>query len=317
MIPSQDIEERAAYWLMRREEPDWSELEEAEFQAWMNRSAFEKAAFWRLEYGYSQADRLTALATSTRPRRWTMFRNAGSWAIAATVAAVLVISIATFRALTPVPLPEQLKFATAFGQTGKLKLPDGTLAELNAGTKMRVLDTPEERLLWLDQGEIYLDVAHERHRPFIVHAGANKITVMGTKFVVAHENRKVITGVVEGRVRVGRNDGDGSLTLTRGDLAISGGKSTLVRSGQLDRIESAIAWRRGMVIFGNTPLAEAAALFNRYNRKPLLITDPATAKIEIGGSFRLDGSEEFARLLEQGYGLKVHVSEHRIEISKQ
>ena len=44
-----EIEDVAAGWLIRREEPGWTDQDEAEFAAWMERSMAHKAAYWRLE----------------------------------------------------------------------------------------------------------------------------------------------------------------------------------------------------------------------------------------------------------------------------
>ncbi len=55
------IEAVAARWLMRREEAGWSDADEREFQSWLDARMEHKAAFWRLEYAWSEADRIRAL----------------------------------------------------------------------------------------------------------------------------------------------------------------------------------------------------------------------------------------------------------------
>ncbi|TSB01580.1 FecR family protein [Sphingorhabdus contaminans] len=59
------IEQQAAVWLMRREEPDWSPEQEAEFAAWMDAGMAHKAAYWRLEHAWRQADRIAALGLTS------------------------------------------------------------------------------------------------------------------------------------------------------------------------------------------------------------------------------------------------------------
>lgn len=56
------IEELAGRWLARRDGPQWSERDEAEFQAWLEQSTAHTVAFVRLEAAWKQAKRLKALS---------------------------------------------------------------------------------------------------------------------------------------------------------------------------------------------------------------------------------------------------------------
>jgi len=55
MTRAQDIEAKAAEWLMRREQPRWSEADQAALAGWLEKSIAHKAAFWRLEHTCSLA----------------------------------------------------------------------------------------------------------------------------------------------------------------------------------------------------------------------------------------------------------------------
>src|SRR3546814_9246410 len=46
---------------MRCGGPDWSEDEQAEFEAWLEESMAHKAASWRADHGWRQADRIRSL----------------------------------------------------------------------------------------------------------------------------------------------------------------------------------------------------------------------------------------------------------------
>ena len=61
MSSTRAIEADAARWLVRREEAGWSDADEQAFQAWIEESLAHKAAYWRLEYAWRQADRIRAL----------------------------------------------------------------------------------------------------------------------------------------------------------------------------------------------------------------------------------------------------------------
>ena len=63
-------------------------------------------------------------------------------------------------------------------------------------------------------------------------------------------------------------------------------------------------------------LAQAAGEFNRYNRRQLVIADPALSGMVIGGSFAPENVDGFARLLQQGFGLRVDNRDDKIIISR-
>ena len=59
-----DIEQDAAQWLIRREDGNWSDNDQALLDAWLEQSMAHKAAFWRLEHGWRAADRVRARLNS-------------------------------------------------------------------------------------------------------------------------------------------------------------------------------------------------------------------------------------------------------------
>jgi transmembrane sensor len=94
MTRSQDIEAKAAEWLMRREQPLWSQADQAALDRWLDESMSHKAAFWRLEHAWQIADRMGALSArdiAPRPRR--VGRHL-KWWHAGALAASLLLAIA-------------------------------------------------------------------------------------------------------------------------------------------------------------------------------------------------------------------------------
>lgn len=329
MSRQKDIEHAAATWAMRRQEPGWSAAEQHELDRWLEASVAHKAALWRLEYGYSQLDRLSVLAGSDNPRsppptaRWRSAWRAASrpmkaWPhsmfMAVSLAVIFVVGYSLI--IAPMQSAEVIQGTTKFGQIGALRLPDGSHIDLNTNTDMRIAQSPTERALWLDKGEAYFEIAHERKRPFVIHAGPSTITVLGTKFVVRRNDSTVTVSVVDGLVRLTPATGvnSGSATIARGDIAIVDGNSMRITANELDQIKRGMAWRYGKVVFDDTRLADAAAQFNRYNVRRLIVAGKA-ADLRIGGSFRLGNADGFARLLERVYGLQVTFSENAINVS--
>ena len=86
----------------------------------------------------------------------------------------------------------------------------------------------------------------------------------------------------------------------------------LVRSVPVADAERYLEWREGFLTFDDTSLAEAAAEFNRFNARKLELADATVAGLRVGGNFRWSNAEGFARLLEQGFPVRVERHPERI-----
>lgn len=316
------IEDRALDWLIRRNAPDWTEEEQVELDVWLDESMAHKAAFWRADHLWQQADRIRSLgidsderADNNKPRRrW--------WpaAIAASLIAAVGLGGLSLKPMLfeqPAPQIQQVRFNTPVGGRRLVPLVDGSKVELNTQTVLRTAVSRHKREVWLDSGEAFFEVAHREGEPFVVHAGRQTITVLGTKFSVRRDRDRVTVNVLEGRVRV--DDGQGvsahAAIITAGDTAISRGASTLIATKSEERVADALAWRDGMLTFDQAPLSDVAAEFNRYNRTRLVVTDPAAGQIPIGGSFQASSVDSFTRLLRDAYGLKIEHDDGTVKIS--
>jgi transmembrane sensor len=327
MTRSQDIEAKAAEWLMRREQPQWSRTDQAALDGWLDESMSHKAAFWRLEHAWQMADRIGALSArdiAIRPRRMSspMKWWQAKWWQTGALAASLLLAIA-FIGLhsrpTLSPPPSVDTFDTGIGGHRIVPLLDGSRIELNTATILRTMISKKRRDVWLDRGEAFFEVAHSEGSAFVVHAGPRLITVVGTEFSVRRDGDKVTVAVVKGRVRVeDTTPGESRATITAapGDVAIGLGSSTMVVSKPVTAVEDTLTWREGRLVFDGSSLAQVADDFNRYNRQQLLISDPSVAAIRISGTFRASNVEAFVRLLKEAYGLKVEsTADGKLKIS--
>lgn len=322
MSRAEKADDAAAGWVIRRENGDWSEIDQAAFDAWLSASDGNRAAYWRLKHSWKEADRIGALgieAASAGPVR----RFARYWvpaALAASLVAAIWISSAPPNWGLSAPKPAVATYEARVGERKNIALADGSRVELNTRSAIRATLVSGRREVWLDNGEAYFEVRHDPQRPFIVHAGARTVTVLGTKFSVRRDGEDVSVSVVEGRVRIDELSDAGArpastTTITGGMSAISDGRSTLVTPRSDERVESALAWRDGMLSFDQATLADAAAEFSRYHRRPIIVTDAGAAGIRIGGTFQASNVEAFARLLRDAYGLHVEIAPDAIKIS--
>jgi transmembrane sensor len=314
---TEPVEQRAALFLLSREDPDWSPQQEDEFETWLAVSDRHKAVFWRLEQGWRAADRVTAIGIAPLPTPLlkTVIRIFMWPAVAAIAASLLIVVSAGIMVEDPqVPRYEQF---TTLGQRRTLSFQDGSKIELNAYSQVHVAMNGRSRLVTLDRGEAFFDVRHDEQRPFVVQAGGHQVTDLGTEFVVRRNDDGIMTAVLEGEVELApsKKTVRAAHRMKQGDWAVVRGSALYVHPRDLYQVEAMLGWRKGLIIFNHARLAEAARDFNRYNDVKLVIADPAVAAIRIDGAFKTGNIDGFSRLMRDAYGLRVEKQGTRIILS--
>jgi transmembrane sensor len=306
---AQDIRHAAASWLERSQRPDWSQADQAALDEWLALSLSHRTAYWRVKDAWLRTDRLRALGHPMRSEVVTEKRSRMPLLLgfAAGLAAVAVIGIGVAAYISGSGIRT---YATDIGGRELVTFADGTKIELNTNTAIRARMTTAEREIWLTRGEAYFEVKHDPAHPFVVYAGSRRVTDLGTEFLMRRETGKLKVALLSGRVRIG--GGDRSTLLKPGDEATATAHSLTVKHTGTGTLENETAWRRGMVAFKYTPLAEAVAEFNRYNREKMIVADPAVAAMTIYGTFPTDDVEAFVDVAR--HVLKLHVAHKGGEI---
>ena len=238
------------------------------------------------------------------------------WAGAALAATVLVCGALAAWGWNTYAAVETASYASAAGQLRELRLSDGSRATLSGDSRIDVAMSRGERRIVLARGEAFFEAAKDRQRPFVVDADARRVVAVGTRFAVRRDGPDLHVVVTEGVVRLESESSQGqppapTALLPAGSSAHATRSGVLVRAGTVAEAERALDWRSGFLYFDDTPLAEAAAEFNRYSGRTVLMGDDATAALRIGGNFRWSNVDGFVRLLEQGFDVR---AERRGEI---
>jgi transmembrane sensor len=309
---------RAAAWLERREAKGWSAEDHRALEAWLEEAEENCAAFWRLEAAWNQAQRLAALHTvsdmrgsAQRSNFWSIFIRS-----VATIAFFVALGIGTKYVL---PLSRGEQYTTPVGGREVLTLADGSQVELNTDTAIRVDLQSAKRTVTLIRGEAFFQVQHDVARPFVVIAGEQRITDLGTKFLVRERDDGVEVALLEGRAHVEGTNASvhpQSAILTPGDVVMAT-SSTMVLMKKSDvQLRNAAAWRKGVLVFDHTTLAAAADEFNRYNQTKLIIADSRAGRRILGGTFPTNDIADFTRLVAAVLDLRVERRGGQILISR-
>lgn len=322
------IEQHAARWLARRDAAAWGAAQQAALDAWLGEDTAHRVAFLRLDAAWRAAARLRPLAAvaSQRPvperGAWAhspyfaspiaapdvdpadpvrTVRTPKRWLLLATVAASLLVVLVAgglwWREATRVELGS---WRTPLGVSKAVHLADGSTATLASDTELRTALSRHERDLYLARGEAFFDVAHDPSRPFVVHVDHYRVIAVGTRFDVRRDTDGLRVVVTRGLVRLQSTQSPGlaATALPAGSVASVTGDSIAVQQVPLNEARDELTWRRGYVVFHETPLAQAVDAFNRFNGRRIVIADPSLDNLKVGGNFRLDNSAAFVRLLQ-------------------
>lgn len=154
--------------------------------------------------------------------------------------------------------------ATPKGGQYKIRLPDGTIAFLNAATTLRYpVSFGSDRTVELT-GEAYFEVVKDAARPFIVRLKDQAfVEVKGTQFnVTAYpEEGAVTTTLLEGRVVM--HSSRSSATLVPGEQAALFGGRELVTTKVRDA-HDASAWKDGLFKFRDATIDEIMLQVGRW-----------------------------------------------------
>lgn len=296
--------EAAAAWRMRIQTNPACE-HEPEFLAWqadpLNRVAMnDTQEAWHAFDGHGAAPEVMALkrdalarAHRAASRRWV---PRPGWAQA--MAASVLIAIALGAGVI-VLLRQPTTYSTEIGERRVVTLDDGSHLSLDSDTEVHVRYSRDTRELALERGRARFDVTHDSARPFVVTAGSQTITAVGTSFDVERIGTEVLVTLLEGHVVVSPAIIH-SLPLAEpvvkptpvSPLPVSLAAGQRLVAARDDHpvitetnLQTAAAWESGTLVFNDEAIIAAVARVNRYATKPIIV-DPSVEGLRISGVFK-------------------------------
>ena len=185
-------------------------------------------------------------------------------------------------------------------------------------SSLRIAPGPNPRMAWLDKGEAYFRIQHDSARPFVLMVQGRRLVDLGTEFLVKAEPKRLEVALVAGRAQLDSpNDPTQEpAVLTPGDVAIATANAISVTAKSTKALSDELSWRQGVLVFKYTTLADAAAEFNRYNYKKIVIADPKIAQLTIVGTFPSNDVSAFTDAAQAIFGLKIRNTDGEIDITR-
>lgn len=304
----QSIHEAAEKWLARRAGQS-DPASDRDFALWIDADPRHRIAYDRIKRDWQ----LGTLLQERRVGQNRSLHRAPIWMrqkmhiAAAGLGAAILLGVASVGLLRPggpftiSTAAQAAVYETALGEIRTISLADGSTVILDTASRLRVQFSGSERRLDLDRGRARFQVAEDQKRVFRVRVAGSEIVAHGTMFDVSLISADPLVTVLVGSVELHRpNAGGETRMLVPGQsVAIDGHMAGQALSAAEAR------WVSGMLALDATPLAEAIAAINRYNRIQIRLAEPFSMPLRVTGAFRVRDPEGFARAVATSFHLKL------------
>lgn len=305
--------DEALDWVVRLKAGEPTRNDLAELQRWRRRSAAHEEAFrnaarlWRVASVAAQelADEQCAggIVSSPPPRSAPTRRAASRRAI---LGGALAASVAGYVVVQPPfglwPSLGELSadHRTGKGERRKVALADDVSLELNTQTSVAVSSAHDALQIELISGEAFVAADRPPAKPLIILAEHGRITAAGARLNARCIDGTVSVTCLEGAVEVQKNER--SVRLRKGEQ-VSYSVAGIARSVAIDPSQVS-AWRSGLLIFRDVPLAEVVDEVNRYRPGKIIITNADLKRRVVDGIFRLDRLENLVAQVQHLFGAR-------------
>jgi ferric-dicitrate binding protein FerR (iron transport regulator) len=198
-------------------------------------------------------------------------------------------------------------------------LPDGTEVFLNSNTRINYAKKFDRNLREVTlSGEAFFEVAHDKSRPFIIHADQADIRVVGTSFNIDARDKDqgvevyVSTGVVE---LYQPDNTSNHVLLHPGDMGT-------IRRNQIvskkSENENPIAWKTGNMDFQDTRLSEAVRILNEIYRVNIVCRESELDTTQTNGTYHYpeESLDQILTIICKQNHLKIEKSDNNIYLTR-
>jgi transmembrane sensor len=320
----QSASEQAANWYLRLTDcaPVEKAALQAEFQKWLDADVGNVEVFARVSATWDDIGRHAAAPEMMALRQSALedVRGAAAvryrmspraWRFIAAAAALAVMILSGVWVVSQ-KLSSGVAYATSVGERRTIALPDGSQVDIDAKSEIQVQFGREIRLVRLDHGRAFFQVAKDSTRPFIVEAAGRQVVATGTAFDVELMDRRMQVNLVEGHVVVRSAApvepyeplaAENTAQLSPGEqLTVVGSHaSPLVRQAN---VANATSWRHGRLVFDDEPLSVAVARVQRYAQVQIVLADDSLKSLKVSGVFNEGDVTAFVGALKRYFAIQ-------------
>lgn len=215
------------------------------------------------------------------------------------------------------PVPGMLMVKAPVQNRKYILLADGSRVILHQGSSLSYPPAfnGDKREVYLS-GEGYFDIRHDDRKPFIVHTGNIKTTVLGTAFNISayKDQSNIIVTVARGKVRVDDSRHAIGIITPNQQIMVD------AQSGQAKKLTvdaTAITeWKRKDLVFDDIPLGEAALALEMQFNVSIVFDESSLKTSRITASFiNNEPLEQILKVITRINKMKYAVKDSQVTIS--
>ncbi|MGF2881232.1 FecR domain-containing protein [Acinetobacter johnsonii] len=202
-----------------------------------------------------------------------------------TVFSFMALSCLGYLSFTYIPFAYYFAdYKTATSEVKNIVLEDGSMLTLAPKSAIKVDYTTGQRRIELIQGDIYVDVAKNPARPFIVHTKQADYQALGTRFIINQYTDTSALNMLHSRVQASAN-----LTAQTKPLIVSEGQRIQVDAHGLRKIEAFDAqmlktsWHMQQIQANELALPDLLNRLNAYHTGYMIFNEKELSQIKITG----------------------------------
>ena len=300
---------QAAEWLVLLSSDQANPQTQRDYQAWCAQSAAHQAAAMRMQ---GMVDKLKDLKNSAPQQASTqIIEQALSEPVQFKFVPKLPILVTVFCTLLLVGLiytllPSQYWLAdrrSSYDTWRSDRLADQSLIDISGHSAYNIDFDAKQRRLELIDGNIWVDVAKDAKRPFIIETEFAQIQALGTRFIVHQSEDYTILSMLHSKVR---------LTIGAVHLDVSAGQQVVVdRKGiyavqQIDPVVVEQAWAKRQLAVENMPLDQVLSILDSYQQGYAFYSQTQMASLKVTAILPLDRDADRSYLLSQSLPIAIH-----------
>lgn len=205
-----------------------------------------------------------------------------------------------------------------FGEKITTKLPDGTLVNLNSGSRITYPsefngDVREVAL----EGEAFFDVTRNPEKPFFVKMNGDEVKVLGTSFNIRSypEDHTVSVAVATGKVLYSSPLGQ-EVLLKPDQMAVFSKAEKSMVTMEVDKL-GCFGWRDKIIYFKSSPFDDVIKELERWYGVAIKVNGEFSHIGTFTGEFRNETLKQVLEGLSFVYGFEFRIDEDKVIIDQQ
>lgn len=187
-------------------------------------------------------------------------------------------------------------------------LEDQSQIKVAGKTAYNIQYTNTQRKVELLQGNILVDVAKDKNRPFLVETKHGTIQALGTRFIVTQDGQKTIVTMLESKTAIwGTQYPEQKIELVAGERFILNGQQVI--SSQPIGINTHLieqAWQQHTLVANGSNLVDVLDELSQYYDGKLQFDRPSLSKIKVTATLPLGDIEQALQQIANELNLNIN-----------